>query len=69
MAGPSVSAYFDHELGDYILPYASVRAAPDPDEVLLEFFQSIYDAAANLGKWDRPSLEVAPRAAAVPNGS
>jgi hypothetical protein len=52
------AAYFDGQLGEYILPYASVRAAADPDELLLEFFQSTYDAAATLGKWDRPSLEV-----------
>jgi Family of unknown function (DUF5996) len=54
---PSV-AYFDGQRGEYILPYASVRAAADPDELLLQFFQSTYDAAATLGKWDRPSLEV-----------
>lgn len=59
------SAYFDDQLGEYILPYASVRTAPDPDELLLEFLQSTYDAAATLGKWVRPSLEVAPRTGAV----
>jgi Family of unknown function (DUF5996) len=51
-------AYFDHELGEFILPYAAVRAAPDPDGTLLAFFQSTYEAAATLAKWDRPNLEV-----------
>ena len=28
-----------------------------PDDVLLEFAQSAYDAASKLGDWDRASLE------------
>ncbi len=51
------AAYFDDALGEFILPYAAVRAAPDPDELLLAFFQSTYDAAAELGWWDRAALE------------
>jgi hypothetical protein len=39
------------------LPYAAVRQAPFPDAVLLEFLQSTYEAAADLGKWDRAALE------------
>ena len=46
-------------LGDFILPYAAVRKAADPDALLLSFLQSTYDAAADLGHWDRTSLEVA----------
>ena len=52
------AAYFDEQLGEFILPYASVRAAADPDTTLLAFFQSTYDAAATLANWDRRSLEV-----------
>jgi hypothetical protein len=37
--------------------YAAVRAVPDPDEALLQFFQSTYDAAADLGRWQRAALE------------
>ena len=44
-------------LREWILPYEAVRTASDPDGMLLEFMQSTYDAAASLGKWDRPSLE------------
>jgi hypothetical protein len=40
-----------------LLPYDAVRRGRDPDAVLMEFLQSTYDAAANLAKWDRKSLE------------
>jgi hypothetical protein len=50
-------AYYDEALGEFILPYAAVRAAADPDALVLEFLQTTYDAAATLADWDRPSLE------------
>jgi Family of unknown function (DUF5996) len=53
-------AYYDHGLGEFILPYAAVRAAADPDDLLMTFFQSTYEAAADLAGWDRARLEVAP---------
>ena len=46
-------------MGEFILPYDAVRKAADPDAMLLEFLQSTYDAAANLGGWDRHALECA----------
>jgi Family of unknown function (DUF5996) len=52
------SAYFDHQLGEYVLPYAAVRTAEDPDATLLAFFQSTYEAAATLAAWDRAALEI-----------
>ena len=51
---------FDETFGEYILPYAEVRAASDPDAVLTEFLRSTYDAAANLAQWDRAALEREP---------
>jgi hypothetical protein len=39
------------------LPYDAVRTAAAPDQALLEFLQSSYEAAANAAKWDRASLE------------
>ena len=51
---------FDETFGEFILPYAEVRAAPDPERMLGEFLQSTYDAAANLAKWDRKALEREP---------
>jgi hypothetical protein len=53
-------AYFDHELGEFILPYREVRHSADPEALLLQFFQSTYEAAADLAGWDRRSLEFIP---------
>jgi hypothetical protein len=52
------AARFDSELGEFVLPYSAVREATDPDETLLSFFQSTYEAAADLASLDRASLEV-----------
>jgi len=51
------AAFFSRDLGEFLLPYDAVRTAADPDAVLLEFLQSTYEAAANLARWDRSSLE------------
>jgi len=50
-------AFFSKELGEFILPYEAVRAAADPDRTLMAFLQSTYEAAAELGRWDRAALE------------
>lgn len=50
-------AGYDSVFGQFTLPYETVRSAPDPDATLLEFLQSTYDAAADLGDWDRALLE------------
>jgi hypothetical protein len=46
--------------GEFILPYDAVRTAGEPDQALLEFLQSTYEAAADTAKWDREALECAP---------
>lgn len=51
------AAYYDNKLGEFILMYDDVRRAKDPRGMLLEFLQSSYEAAADLGRWDRPALE------------
>ncbi|MGB3409724.1 MAG: DUF5996 family protein [Microthrixaceae bacterium] len=38
-------------------PYELVRSADDPDQLLLEFLQSTYEAAAVTAGWDRDALE------------
>jgi hypothetical protein len=50
-------ASFDAKLGEFVLPYAAVRRARDPDARVMEFLQSTYEAAARLGQWDRAALE------------
>jgi hypothetical protein len=54
------AAFFSEALGEFILPYDAVRTAAVPDQALLEFLQSTYDAAANTAKWDRDALECTP---------
>jgi hypothetical protein len=54
------AAFFSEAVGEFILPYDAVRTATDPDQALLEFLQSTYEAAANAAKWDRDALECAP---------
>jgi hypothetical protein len=56
-------AYYHPELHEFLLPYEVVRNATDPGAALLAFVQSGYEAAADLGHWDRAARE-RPRAAA-----
>jgi len=49
--------HFDAQLGEFILPYAQVRAASDPDELIMDFLQGTYVAAAECAGWDRAQLE------------
>lgn len=51
------SAGYNPTLGEYILKYDDLRAEHSPDEALLEFLQSSYEAAANRAHWDRSALE------------
>ena len=50
-------AYYHPDLKEFILPYEAIRTSGDWDKVLLEFFQSTYEAGANLANWDRANLE------------
>ena len=51
------AAFYSKDLREFILPYDVVRAAESPDETLLDFLQTTYEAAANLANWDRNFLE------------
>lgn len=53
---PSV-AYYSESLGEFVLPYAAVQTAADPDRTLLAFLQGTYESAADLAAWDRAALE------------
>ncbi len=50
-------AFWSEQLGEFLLPYREVQSASSPDDVLLDFLQSTYDAAAELGAWNRTALE------------
>jgi Family of unknown function (DUF5996) len=52
-----VTAFYEPKFREFMLPYDEVCTAEKPDEVLLAFAQSTYDAASTLGKWDRDALK------------
>jgi hypothetical protein len=51
------AAYYHKQMGEFLLMYDDVRASDSPRRELLDFCQSTYDAAADLGNWDRSALE------------
>ena len=61
------NAFWSPDMGEWLLPYDTIRAAADPDAVLLEFLQTTYRAAADLGAWDA-KLECAIGVARQPRG-
>ncbi|MBQ0823696.1 DUF5996 family protein [Microvirga terrae] len=56
-AAVPAGASFDTTLGEFILPYDTVRQSTDPDALLLDFLVATYKAAADAGHWDRAALE------------
>jgi hypothetical protein len=50
-------AYYNHDFGEFILPYSAVQQSSEPSQVLMDFLHSTYDAAADLANWDRHNLE------------
>lgn len=50
-------ARYDTSAREYLLPYETLCTASDPDEALLRFFQTTYEAAADPGRWDRTALD------------
>ena len=51
------AAFYSKDYGQFLLPYDAVRKAADPEAALMEFLKSTYEAAADLGKWDRKALD------------
>ncbi len=51
------AAFFHPELAEFILPYASIRDAEDPEQVMLDFYTSTYEIGVTLAGWDRAALE------------
>ncbi len=50
-------AFYSADMGEFLLRYDDMRTASSPEQALLEFCQSTYEAEANLAQWDRASLE------------
>ncbi|WP_186395948.1 DUF5996 family protein [Stappia sp. TSB10GB4] len=66
------AAFWHDELSEFVLPYEAVQSLADPDEALLAFLVSTYEAAADLGGWDRDLLECAhgqPRQVRAPDAA
>ena len=59
-------AYYSPDYQQFLLPYEAVRAAADPRGTVLGFLQTSYEAAADLGGWDRAALEYVPVEGARP---
>jgi len=53
----TTDGYYHRELNEFILPYEAVRQSTSPEEDLLDFMQSTYEAAADLAGWKRADLE------------
>lgn len=51
------AAFYSSDFREFILPYEAVRQSESPDDTLLAFIETTYEAAARLGKWDRAALE------------
>jgi hypothetical protein len=51
------AAFWNGQMREFMLPYEAVRTSSDPDRAVLDFFESTYGAAADLGRWDRGALE------------
>jgi hypothetical protein len=60
------AAWYSPDKGLFLLRYEDVRSADAPEQVLLEFLQSTYEAGATLAQWDRETLE---RGAPSPEGT
>ena len=51
------AAFYHPQLKEFLLDYEDVRTSGSPEAMLMEFLQSTYEAAADLGHWDRKALE------------
>jgi hypothetical protein len=57
------SAFYHADLKEFVLMYDDVRLAPNPEQALLDFLESTYEAGASLAQWPRSELEVTRTAA------
>src|SRR5712691_1948517 len=50
-------AFYSPEFHEFILTYEAARQSAAPEDAVLQFLESTYAAAADLGYWDRAALE------------
>ena len=51
------AALYSQEMKEFLLSYDAVRQSSAPEDALMDFCQSTYEAGANLANWDRKALE------------
>jgi len=51
------AAFYSQDMKEFLLMYDDVRKAPSPEDALMDFCQSTYEAGADLAQWDRKALE------------
>lgn len=51
---------YDEAYREFVLPYAEVIKFSDPAARLSQFFETAYEAGANLARWDRTAIERLP---------
>ncbi|HZD93089.1 MAG TPA: DUF5996 family protein, partial [Candidatus Sulfotelmatobacter sp.] len=57
------AAFYHQQMGEFLLMNEAVRTVSSPTETLLDFLESTYEAGANLGSWERKTLEKPPQTA------
>ena len=51
------AGFYSQDMKEFLLPYDAVRQSPSPEDALMDFLESTYEAGSNLAKWDRKALE------------
>ncbi|MEK6334422.1 MAG: DUF5996 family protein [Acidobacteriota bacterium] len=51
------AGFYSQDMKEFLMPYDAVRQSPSPEQALMDFLQSTYEAGADLAKWDRKALE------------
>ena len=51
------AGFYSQDMKEFLMPYDAVRQSPAPEQALMDFLQSTYEAGADLAKWDRKALE------------
>lgn len=54
------AAFFNKDLGEFVLHYDEVQKAADPETILMSFLHSSFEAASQLGGWDKNKLRESP---------
>jgi hypothetical protein len=49
--------FYSPEMKEFFLLYDDVRTSASPEQTLMDFCQTTYEAGANLANWDRAALE------------